>query len=151
MYSDMNTTSRIGAVRLILCALVAGYSASTMANDETLANDSGSESNQAINFSVSPITCVALHKRQVCHKTISLSWSSLPNGQYCLHTSESEDPLKCWQDNKINSLAAVYKSATKVRYELREVASDSPIAHAIVNTAWVYRTSRRSSSGWRLF
>lgn len=125
---------------LLLCALAVAYATPTVANDEP-----------AIRLSVSPITCVALHKRQVCHKTLNFTWTSLPAGQYCLHSSETLEPVKCWQDNKLNRLAVTYRSATKIQYELREASSETPIAHAVVKTAWVYRTSRRSSSGWRLF
>ena len=136
---------------LFLCVLATSCSASTMASDTTDTTDSGSGAGESIKLKVRPVTCVALHKGQTCHKNLYFSWSALPAGRYCLHSSDSLNPLRCWQHSAKISLTASYSSAKKVRYELREENSDISLAHAVVKTSWVYRTSRRSSSGWRLF
>ncbi len=131
--------NHLSARHLLLCVLATGYCAPAVANDAT------------IKLKVRPVTCVALHKGQTCHKNLRFSWSSLPAGRYCLHASDNVNPLQCWQHNARINLTASYRSATKVRYELRQENSDAPLAHAEVKTSWVYRTSRRSSSSWRLF
>ena len=137
--------------QLLLCVLATSCSAATMANDTSDTKGSGSGAGKSIKLNVRPITCVALHKGQTCHKNLKFSWSPLPAGRYCLHSSDNVKPVRCWQHNADISLTAAYKSAKKVRYELRRENSDIPLAHAVVKTSWVYRTSRRSSSGWRLF
>jgi|GEM_PF-305943 len=133
---------------VLLCALASSYWASWFAYG---ADDNIEDGNSVLPLKVSPTTCVALHKRQICRKTIRVSWSILPAGRYCIYESQTKNPLKCWQANALNSLAIAYSSATSVRYELRAENSDTAIAQATVKTAWVYNTSRRSSSGWRLF
>lgn len=137
--------------RILLCVLATSCNALTMAADATNASESDSSVSESIKLNVRPVTCVALHKGQTCHKNLRFSWPPLPAGRYCLHASDSLHPLRCWQDTAKINLTTGYSSATKVRYELRKENSDIPLAHAVVKTAWVYRTSRRSSSGWRLF
>jgi len=102
-------------------------------------------------LNANPVTCVALHKDQVCFQQITLSWSQLAPGDYCLYIEDVKRPLTCWFDNTLNSFVHEYESADSIRYELREGSSDDSMATVSVNTSWVYRTGRRSSSGWRLF
>jgi len=131
--------------------LATSYWATGLAQDADSTSTDEEDSGHTIELKVSPSTCVALHKRQACRKTISITWPALPIGRYCIHDSQFTGPLKCWQANELNSVAVAYRSATSIRYEIRLHNSDMIIAHATVKTAWVYNTSRRSSSGWRLF
>lgn len=98
-----------------------------------------------------PVTCIALHKEQICFQEVTLSWSTLEQGDYCLYVDERKRPLTCWFHNSLRNYTHNYQSADSMRYELREGSSDDVMAEVIVNTSWVYRTGRRSSSGWRLF
>lgn len=98
-----------------------------------------------------PVTCVALHKDQVCFQKVTLSWSRLDPGDYCLYLDDRKRPLTCWFHNTLQSYSHEYQSVDSMRYQLREGSSDDAMAEVIVNTSWVYRTGRRSSSGWRLF
>ena len=150
-FSRMTKFNHKPVRHLLLCVLATSYNAATLANGATDTNGSDSSTTESIKLNVRPITCVALHKGQTCHKNLIFSWSTLPAGRYCLHSSDNLNPLRCWQHNAKTSLTAGYKSAREVRYELRVENSDTPLAHAVVKTSWVYRTSRRSSSGWRLF
>lgn len=51
-----------------------------------------------------------------------------------------------------NSYSHDYASATSETFYLRREESEmSNLAEVTISTSWVYRTNRRSSSGWRLF
>lgn len=100
-----------------------------------------------------PATCVALHKGQICYQWIELRWQNLPPGQFCLFQDEEPTALLCWRDRATGSHRHRYASATTERYSLRPMGGQDslPQLEYVISTAWVYRTGRRSSSGWRLF
>jgi len=138
------------AYLLALAAILASNAHSAWAQSGNNASELVPATTKAI-LNANPVTCVALHKDQVCFQQITLSWSQLAPGDYCLYIEDVKRPLTCWFDNTLNSFVHEYESADSIRYELREGSSDDSMATVSVNTSWVYRTGRRSSSGWRLF
>ena len=118
-----------------------------------------------------PATCVALHKGQICYQWLDIRWRDLSPGHYCLYLGDTRNALLCWSNEESGSFRHRYTSATSERYILRKQPapaslSTDDVQHAesvadtanttlelefTVTTAWVYRTGRRSSSGWRLF
>ena len=139
---------------MMLCGLFLGISTVAMADsadnaDNTAANKTPDPA--AITLAVSPLTCVALHKKQVCYKTLDFRWSTLPTGRYCLHASDLDTALHCWSHSDPTRLLVDYASASEITYELRAEGRDDALASIVVKTSWVYRTGRRSASGWRLF
>lgn len=97
-----------------------------------------------------PSTCVALHRGQVCYVDVGLSWSALGPGRWCLER-EDGPRLVCWHGAERTAHEHGYASASAERYRLVRAADGGSVATAEVRTAWVYRTGRRSASGWRLF
>jgi len=97
-----------------------------------------------------PGTCVALHKGQVCFQKVSLSWNSPDAQRMCLFIGDTEQALHCSSKVQATYVHA-YQSKTSQQFYLRKGEAGPVLAAASVNTAWVYRTGRRSSSSWRLF
>jgi hypothetical protein len=87
----------------------------------------------------------------VCYQTLTISWPELDEDHYCLHSSLQAAPLICWQKNERSSHAHRYASAINETFYLKREDDESILASVLVSTSWVYRTGRRSSSGWRLF
>jgi hypothetical protein len=131
---------------LIAAVLIALFIQSVQA--ETTPADA---SDATIVLQVQPRTCVALHKGQVCYQTLTISWPNLDADRYCLHSSLQATPLVCWKQNERISYAHKYASAINETFYLKHPDDESVLARVLVSTSWVYRTGRRSSSGWRLF
>ena len=99
-----------------------------------------------------PATCIALHKGQDCFRRIRLAWSNLEEAeQYCLMIDGDDTPMICWAGNALIEHTHQYTSSRAERYVLVRGEQREPIADALVQTAWVYRSSRRGANGWRLF
>lgn len=99
---------------------------------------------------VKPSSCVALHRGQACYQEVALSWAVVEAGQYCLF-DDSEGLLLHCVSGYSGHYKLMYSSETSITYTLRQGKHGPVIAQASVRTSWVYRTGRRSSSGWRLF
>lgn len=100
-----------------------------------------------------PETCVALHKGQRCYARIRLSWSDLPESRFCLYAvaRDEQERLACWSGMQRDHLVHEYAAAASVDYRLVDEVDDFTLGNVTVRTGWVYRSSRRSASGWRLF
>lgn len=99
---------------------------------------------------VKPSSCVALHRNQFCYQTIQLHWTSDGKQQYCLFNDSSNVLLYC--SSQVSSIYIhKYASKSSEAYTLRVGETGVVVSQVSVSTSWVYRTGRRSSSGWRLF
>lgn len=103
-----------------------------------------------VQFNVKPSSCVALHKGQRCFQSIRIFWITNDRQDYCLYSDTHERKLFCSTSGDAEFIHK-YASETSETFSLRLTTSGLTVALASVNTAWVYRTSKRSSSGWRLF
>ena len=99
---------------------------------------------------VRPASCVALHKGQRCFHNIRFFLEIDDEREYCLYSDTHELKLFCANISGAEFVHA-YASESSELFSLRLSATGLTVATITVNTAWVYRTGKRSSSGWRLF
>ena len=107
-------------------------------------------SEQDVSFRVTPTTCIALHKGQQCFQQLTLSWRTPVGFRLCLFGDSSGQPLHC-SSTEVTEIQYQYRSQSAESFVLREGESGPVVSTVSVTTAWVYRTGKRSSSGWRLF
>ena len=107
-------------------------------------------SEQLIQLHVKPASCVALHKGQKCFQKIQIYWESSNDREYCLYSDTQQLQLVC-ATGSVRSFLHNYASESSEAFSLRLASNGETVATVAVNTAWVYRTGKRSSSGWRLF
>lgn len=103
-----------------------------------------------VELNAKPATCVALHRGQVCFQRIFFSWKVADIKQYCLYKQNQVAPMVCSKGSQ-KAVAHHYSSKSSETFILRQGREGPQVAQFTVNTAWVYRTGRRSSSSWRLF
>ncbi|MFK8075438.1 MAG: DUF3019 domain-containing protein [Granulosicoccus sp.] len=132
---------RLFSVFLKSCALALLLVASASNADEKL---------KALTLLAKPTSCVALHRGQMCFQEIRFTWESDSSNSYCLYQNGIETALYCSRSAK-NSYIHKYASESFQTFSLLEADSGITLSTVKINTAWVYRTGRRSSSGWRLF
>jgi hypothetical protein len=99
---------------------------------------------------VKPASCVALHRGQLCFQNIRFFWEAIDELEYCLYSDTHERLLFCANGDS-DEFIHDYASETSESFSLRLSTTGLSVATITVNTAWVYRTGKRSSSGWRLF
>lgn len=116
------------------------------------AEDDGADKPQSatVDLRVTPASCVALHRGQVCFQRLQLRWENPEGLRLCLFHQAASEALHCTAVSTA-LYRHEYRSDDSEVFTLREAMSGEVLATATVTTAWVYRTGKRSSSGWRLF
>lgn len=98
-----------------------------------------------------PNRCVALHQGQVCYQTVQLSWYTEQMGDYCIFQAQAEEPLHCWQGVAEGEYIYAFASETPVILHLVDNRTKARIAETTIDVAWVYKTSSRRKTHWRIF
>lgn len=107
-------------------------------------------SQNTVKLIAKPDSCVALHRGQPCFARIQLSWTEPVESDVCLYANDDNTPLVCLPGSRLEATVE-HSSSTSTLYSLRIKNATQVLAEVVVRTAWVYRTGRKSSSGWRLF
>ena len=100
---------------------------------------------------VTPKPCVALRKGQKCYLEVTFSWQHPKVSDYCLVNSTTNKTMKCWQQQAKGEFSFDFQSKLSNDFVLRQQESATDIARATIPVAWVYKTSKRAKSTWRLF
>jgi len=98
-----------------------------------------------------PDRCVALHEGQVCYQRIRLLWGALDKAyDYCVVEQDTGTAVHCWLGGGSNEIKFEFGSNHSQIYQLKR--NDGLIVSEVeIVVAWVYKSSRKRSSGWRLF
>ena len=105
-----------------------------------------------ITLNVKPHKCVALHQGQVCYQKIAVNWHSedpqKSHEKYCLHIKGNPKAEFC----SGSSSNYIYHFAEKsdAIFELKD-SDGNVVVSRNVQVVSVYKGSRRSTTGWRLF
>ena len=135
---------------LLLCLQLVEILGSGLRNAYAEAGEHDRTRHAKPELQVTPASCVALHRGQVCFQRLQLRWSNPAGHHLCLFLQSDGEALHC-----TSLLSASYRhdygSDDSEVFVLRRGVSGEVLATATVSTVWVYRTGKRSSSGWRLF
>jgi len=140
---NINNKKMLKAVGLTSCFLSTMLVSMTSKAQNTPLNE--------VILSVTPEKCVALHKGQTCYLDVSFQWQAPKAGSYCLHNVTLDKRLNCWQSQRAGEFKLDFQSAEDHQFALRTLHSKADLAQAKVVVAWVYKSSKRAKSSWRLF
>lgn len=98
-----------------------------------------------------PNRCVALHQGQVCYQNVQLIWHAGQTGHYCIYQQLAEAPLHCWQDAAAGEYFYAFASEVPVQLQLVNTRTKTPVAEITIEVAWVYKSSSRRKTHWRIF
>ena len=129
------------AQHLSICLLVISSFASS-ANDTVPIKAS---------LEVSPERCVALHKGQTCYLDAEFRWQTDREGNYCLYNKTLNKAVNCWQAQKTGKYSLDFQAAENHQFSLRASQSTDELAVTQITVAWVYKSTKRAKSSWRLF
>ena len=110
-----------------------------------------SHSSQLAQLKVTPTPCVALRQGQKCYLEVTFSWQQPQVSNYCLVNITTNKTIKCWQQQTKGELSFDFQSKLTNNFALRNQESTTDIAQATIPVVWVYKSSIRAKSTWRLF
>lgn len=105
----------------------------------------------ATHLEVSPKKCIALRKGQKCYLEVVFSWQHTKISDYCLVNITTNEIMKCWLQQSKGEFSFDFQSTLTNDFALRFQDSASDLASARIPVAWVYKSSKRAKSTWRLF
>ena len=100
---------------------------------------------------VTPKRCIALHKGQTCYLEVTFSWQTPKIDDYCLVNTTTSRVITCWQQEKKGQFGFDFQSTISNDFVVRSQKSGKIHAMAQIPVAWVYKSSKRAKSTWRLF
>ncbi len=100
---------------------------------------------------VKPNRCIALHEGQQCYQKLQFSWTTPERGHYCLYQRETDVPLICWQGNDMNRYTYKFESKQNKVFLIRDEDTENIMTETEVSVAWVYKRTKKVTTGWRLF
>ncbi len=135
---------------VLICLQLPGFPGTGLRQAHAEAGSDERAQAAKVQLQVTPSSCVALHRGQVCFQRLQLRWNNPAGRRLCLFLQPLEEALHCSTVSPA-VYRHEYRSAESEVFILREAVSGEVLSTATVTTAWVYRTGKRSSSGWRLF
>lgn len=98
-----------------------------------------------------PTQCVALHKGQTCFQKIQLTLHNKQQQRLCVFRSEAKEPLLCAEPAELKQLSITFEGKESLPFYVIEQAQQTIVASTLFEVSWVYRSSRKNSTDWRLF
>lgn len=141
---------RFTAIAVPLCVLITVLWGAGLREVHAGDDDTEKPEFATVDLRVTPASCVALHRGQVCFQRLQLRWKNPEGLRLCLFHQAASEALHCTAVSTALYRHEYHSDDSEV-FTLREAMSGEVLATATVTTAWVYRTGKRSSSGWRLF
>jgi len=96
-----------------------------------------------------PALCVALDEGRKCFTKVTLTWTTVTVGDFCLYQKSPRRKVKCWQQSKGNNTLLEFESSEKLTFQLID-QKNVPVAETLVDVSWVHKATPRKRR-WRLF
>lgn len=100
---------------------------------------------------VTPERCVALRQGQTCYQEVIFSWRQSQKGNYCLINLSTKQVLKCWKNSKQGKFNLDFQSTQSNDFVLRSAKQDIDLSKTQITVSWVFKSSKRPKSSWKLF
>ncbi len=146
------TTNKIPRLAIPIFFLVVCWFISVSVKAETVQSiKAPSNLRQLAQLKVTPKPCVALRKGQKCYLEVTFSWQHPKVNNYCLVNTTINKTIRCWKQQAKGEFSFDFQSKLSNNFALRNQESTTDIAQATIPVAWVYKSSKRAKSTWRLF
>lgn len=119
--------------------------------DNVQSHTAPDDSRALAQLKVTPKPCVALRKGQTCYLEVTFKWQHPKMSDYCLINTTKRKTMKCWKQQTKGDYSFDFQSKQSNDFALRYQESVTDIVRATIPVAWVYKSSKRAKSTWRLF
>jgi len=147
--TQVNIVSRINTT--VFSLIIFGFMPVSVNAETEKIHISPSNSSQLAQLKVTPKPCVALRKGQKCYLEVTFKWQHPILNDYCLVNSTTNKIMKCWQRKSKGNYSFDFQSKLSNDFALRKHESVTDLAQTTIPVAWVYKSSKRAKSTWRLF
>lgn len=137
--------------RSILLFFTCGFILFSANATATQANTTTNNSVQLAQLKVTPKPCVSLRKGQKCYLEVTFNWLHPKVNNYCLVNITTNKLVKCWQQQAEGEFSFDFQSTLSNEFVLRQQGSTTDLARTQIPVAWVYKSSKRAKSTWRIF
>src|SRR5690606_14859872 len=79
--------------------------------------------NHGATLTLKPVLCVTERREEGCALSITVSWRSENEGDYCLHSDLDDEPIRCWEGAAAGTISEHGKLA-EATLELLTTESD---------------------------
>lgn len=100
---------------------------------------------------VTPERCVALRQGQTCYQEITFRWRQPKKGNYCLINLSTKQVLTCWENTNHGEFHLDFQATRSTDFAVRTQDQEIDLSTTQVTVAWVFKSSKRPKSSWRLF
>ena len=112
---------------------------------------SGASDQYNIGLDVTPERCVALRQGQTCYQEVAFNWRQSKKGNYCLVELSTLQVLQCWQEVNSGKFEWDFQSSESLEFALRNQDKAENLAATRITVSWVFKSSKRPKSSWKLF
>jgi hypothetical protein len=105
----------------------------------------------SVGLHVTPERCVALRQGQTCYQEVTFNWRQSQKGNYCLVELSTKHVLQCWQQVNSGMFAWDFQSNESREFALRGQDQTENLAATHITVSWVFKSSKRPKSSWKLF
>ena len=100
---------------------------------------------------VTPERCVALRQGQTCYQEVTFSWQQPQPGNYCLINLATKQLLRCWQNTNQGKFNLDFQATQSTDFALRAEKQQTDLSTTQITVSWVFKSSKRPRSRWKLF
>jgi len=144
--------NKIADLNIIIFLGIICYFISSVANAvDTQSNAVSKEIRQLAQLKVTPKPCVALRKGQKCYLEVTFNWLHPQASDYCLVNTTTNNTMKCWSRQAKGEFKVDFQSRLSNDFALRRPKSTTDLARTKIPVAWVYKSTKRAKSTWRIF
>jgi hypothetical protein len=102
-------------------------------------------------LTITPTRCVALRQGQTCYLEAHIIWKTSKKGDYCLVNLTTGALNQCWKNKSSGQLLLDFEGSSSNDFALQEESNGNEIALGQIIVAWVFSSSKRNKSNWKLF
>lgn len=102
-------------------------------------------------LTITPTRCVALRQGQTCYLEADVKWKASKAGNYCLANLTTGVLVQCWKNQSSGDLILDFEGVSSNDFALREESQSTDLAKGQIMVAWVFSSSKRNKSNWKLF
>ena len=96
-----------------------------------------------LKLKVAPHLCLRYAETDTCKVDVQISWSSKTSGNYCIHSSDQQNPLQCWQAKNSGKRTELKLLKSDIRYWLSYEGSKEELVSADLKLATVVKNKKR--------
>ena len=82
---------------------------------------------------------------------VRFSWHHPNPGNFCVVNTSTTQIIKCWQHSSKGEFMHDFQASESNSFALREAQGETDLSQTSITVSWVFKSSKRPKSSWKLF